>query len=439
MKKHIVILLTIIFYSNGYAQNQVIPLTNQEKLETLNSIKNILKENYIFPEITDKIVLLIESNQKKSKYNSIRNPNTFAEILTNNIQSFNNDKHLRVLFEPDRIAKLEVVVSAEDSIKFEQEYISNLKKNNYYFKQVKILDGNIGYLDLRKFRDPKYAGETAISAMNFLSNSDAVIIDLRNNGGGTPKMVQLIASYFFNSEVVQLSSVYKRKERITKQFWTLPFVSGKRMPDVPLYILTSSSTFSAAESFAYDMQSLKRAIIIGETTGGGAHPGGRIKATEKFNVWTPTGRAINPITKTNWEKVGVIPQVETSSKEALLTAHIMALDSLKRKNEKLNEERYYEWHLQALNAEKKPFDVHPAILKKYIGNYGIRTISLEKSNLYYQRNNSTKLKLIPLSDNTFMLTGISDFRIKFVKNESDSLTLIGIYEDGKVVEYPKIE
>lgn len=345
MKKYILLVLAI-YSTHTFGQVNTTFIDKQEKIETINSVKNILEENYIFPEITNKIIALVDKNITTGKYDSINNSAEFAKILTKDIQSFNQDRHLRILFEPERIAKEEKVISVEDSLQFEKEYILNLKRNNYFFKEVRILQGNIGYLDLRKFRDPKYAGETAVSAMNFLSNTDAVIIDLRNNGGGTPKMVQLIASYFFDSDVVQLSSVYKRKERITKQFWTLPFVSGKRMPDIPLYILTSSRTFSAAENFAYDLQSLKRAIIIGETTGGGAHPGGRIKASEKYNVWTPTGRAINPVTKTNWEKVGVIPDIKTHKKDALKTAHIKALKTLKSKNIKAT--NYYENILKTL-------------------------------------------------------------------------------------------
>ena len=201
--------------------------------------------------------------------------------------------------------------------------MASLKRNNYFFKEVKILEGNIGYLDFRKFREPEYGIETVVSAMGFLSNTDAIIIDLRNNGGGSPNMVQFICSYFFKDESVHLNSIYKR------------------MPDVPLYILTSNRTFSAAEEFSYNLQKLNRAVIIGETTGGGAHPGGRIKATNKFNVWTPTARSINPITNSNWEGIGVVPDINIPANEALIEAHLEALDSLKRVNTDAESKEYY--------------------------------------------------------------------------------------------------
>lgn len=429
--------LLILITQNTVGQEKAVYIDREEKIETIKQVQNILEENYIFPEITDQIIALLDMNTMSGKYDSVNNAANFAQILTNDIQSFNHDRHLRVLFEPRKIAEKQKVISPEDSLQFEKKYIADLKRNNYFFRAVTILPGNIGYLDLRKFKDPKYAGITAVSAMNFLSNSDAIIIDLRNNGGGTPKMVQLLASYFFDSEVVQLSSVYKRNEKITKQFWTLPFVSGKRMSDIPLYILTSNRTFSAAEQFAYDLQSLKRAFVIGEVTGGGAHPGGRIKATEKFNVWTPTGRAINPITKSNWEKIGVIPHHKVAAEDALLTARIMALDSLKKK--KVHDKKYYEWHLQLLNSVKKPFDIDVSILKTYEGTYGIRSIRLENDTLFYKREDGPKLKLIPINNNTFIFDNQPDFRIKFSKDKNETLRLLGLYEDGKVITYAKTE
>jgi hypothetical protein len=433
MKNHktlLTIILLISFINYGFAQKNKLLLADIEKAETIKAIGNIINENYIFPEVSDKIIHLINSKLKDGQYESIKDPNKFADILTSDIQSFNNDKHLRVLFEPNRIAKSEIAVSAEDSIRFEQEYILNLKRNNYYFKETKILEGNIGYLDLRQFEYPEYAGETAISAMSFLSNSDAIIIDLRNNGGGTPKMVQLLASYFFKNEAILLNSVYKRNENITKQFWTLPYVEGKRMPNVPLYILTSSRTFSAAEEFCYDLQSLKRAIIVGTTSGGGAHPGGRIKATDKYNVWTPTGRAINPITNTNWEGVGIKPNVKTPAKEALFMAHIKALDSLKNQSVDIESKKYYKWHLETVKAKKRPINIALSTLKTYTGNYGIRTIGIDDGKLYYQRKNSKKYVLIPMSKDTFIIEELSHFRIQFLFDNNKAMAIKDLKENG---------
>lgn len=336
MKQHVIlsILVFSIFYQMGYSQVSGDTLTKSEKIETINSVGEIINENYVFPEISHEIARVLQRKFKNGSYDSIVDPSEFADVLTKDVQSFNGDRHLRVLFEPERILKQKEVVNAEDSIEYHREQLKSLRRNNYGFEELTILEGNIGYLKLTDFADPAYAGETVASTMTFLNNTDAIIIDLRNNGGGTPKMVQLIASYFFEDEPVHLNSFYKRQENITKQFWTLPYVSGNRRPNVLLYVLTNRNTFSAAEEFCYDLKQLNRATIIGETTVGGAHPGGRIEATGKYNVWTPTGRAINPITNTNWEGVGVSPHIEVPADEALITARNMALDSLESVNSK---------------------------------------------------------------------------------------------------------
>jgi hypothetical protein len=136
-------------------------------------------------------------------------------------------------------------------------------------------------------------------------------------------MVQYLCSYFFDKKV-HLNSLYFRAGNRTIDFWTLDEVNGQKMPDVPLFVLTSERTFSGAEEFSYNMQTQKRATLIGQTTGGGANPGGTRRINEKLEVFIPTGKAINPITKTNWEGVGVIPEVKTSPDETFSKAHELA-------------------------------------------------------------------------------------------------------------------
>jgi C-terminal processing protease CtpA/Prc len=184
---------------------------------------------------------------------------------------------------------------------------------------VAILPGNIGYLKLNGFVDAQIAGPTAVAAMNFLANADALIVDLRDNGGGSPSMIQLLSSYFFE-ERVHLNSFYIRRTDEWEEFWTHDQVQGPRMTEMPIFVLTSGRTFSAAEEFTYNLKNLERATIVGETTRGGAHP--VTGSTIPFDGFTigmtiPYGRAVNPVTGTNWEGTGIDAHIEVPADDAL--------------------------------------------------------------------------------------------------------------------------
>jgi hypothetical protein len=236
---------------------------------------------------------------------------------------------------------------------------------------------------------------------------------------------------------MHLNSFYTRKENKTKQFWTLPYVPGKRLPDVQLYILTSSSTFSAAEEFTYDLKHLNRTVIVGETTGRGAHPGGSIYATDNYKVWAPTGRAINPITNTNWEGVGVIPHIKTSEKDALIAAHLKALDSLKSVNTDTFRNDFYDCHIGTSKAIQTPVKVPLSSLKSYVRTYGDLTISLENDVLFYHRGSVSKLKLTPVGNSNFQYGEFTDVRIVFLKTKDEVNALMTKNVYGRSDTYKK--
>jgi hypothetical protein len=203
-----------------------------------------------------------------------------------------------------------------------------MARDNFGLTRLDILKGNIGYLQFRVLAPPEVAGDTYIAAMNYLANTDALIIDLRTCMGAiSPDAIPMLCSYFF-ARPTHLNDLYWRPDNSTRQLWTWAHVPGKRYLEKPIYLLTSRSTFSGAEELAYDLRNLKRATLIGETTGGGAHGGGDRRADDHFTVWVPFGRAINPITKTNWEGVGVTPDVAVPAVRALHQAHTTALQHL---------------------------------------------------------------------------------------------------------------
>lgn len=329
-----VVIAPFLLPLQAQAQPEAGGLTDHEVSVSIDSISSKLIQNYVFPEVAKKMSLELKSNLKSGMYGSLTNPADLAARLTRDLREISKDKHLMVVYNPAVIAR-EMAMTAEQRLNEEAEWLkeleTNLKRDNYGFREVKVLDGNIGYLDLREFVDPKYGSETLAASMDLLKQTRAIIIDLRQNDGGHPEMVQLFASYFFASQRVHLANHYNRPKDELTGSWTFSTVAGTRMPEVDLYILTSSKTFSAAEAFSYELQQLKRATIVGERTAGGAHLTGSVIATDKFYVRIPQGRTTSPVTNSNWEGVGVTPDINVNADEALKTAISKAQEKIKNR------------------------------------------------------------------------------------------------------------
>lgn len=283
-----------------------------------------LNDSYVFAETAKKMETDIRNRISSKEYDNVTSARDFAAKLTADLQSVSKDKHLRVRYSfdkyPERTDRREP--TAEE---IEQNRWFN-KRINYGFERVERMNGNIGYIDLRGFNDHQAGAETVAAAMSFLQNTEALIFDLRQNGGGSPAMIQLISSYLFGDKPVHLNDLYWRKENKTDEFWTKPEQAKIKFTNKDIYVLTSNYTFSGAEEFSYNLKNLKRALIIGETTGGGAHPGGMVRLADHFGVFIPIGRAINPISKTNWEGTGVEPDIKVPKEQALKVAYKMALE-----------------------------------------------------------------------------------------------------------------
>ena len=300
------------------------------RAQVIDAVIKRLNDSYVFPETAKAMESAVRERVARKEYDQINSAKALAETLTAHLQAISKDKHLRVRYsyEPIPMRAERNEPTAEERERFRLYG----RRINYGFEKIERLQGNVGYLDLRGFFDAEGGAETVAAAMNFLANTDALIIDLRQNGGGSPEMVALISSYLFGNEPVHLNSLYWREGNRTQEFWTKASVPGKRFQGKDVYVLTSSRTFSGAEEFSYNLKNLKRATIIGETTGGGAHPGGGFRIHEHFGMFVPTGRAINPISKTNWEGTGVKPDIEVPAEQALKTAHILALQKVLEQN-----------------------------------------------------------------------------------------------------------
>lgn len=288
-------------------------LDTAARSEVVTALADLMAEHYVFADAGRRCGERLRADLAAGAFDGATDRPALAVQLTQALQAETADKHLRVRPwarpAPER----------DDASRAEHEQRAQLEaaRENHGFEQVLRLPGNVGLLDLRHFASPgPAAAATAHAAMAFLAHSDALIVDLRQNGGGSPEMVQLLCSYLF-AERTHLNSLWWRKEGTAQEFWTLDELPGARMSDVPVFVLTSGSTFSGAEEFAYNLRTRERATLIGETTGGGAHPGDEFPLPGEMAVFISVGRAINPVTGTNWEGTGVTPHVACPADEAL--------------------------------------------------------------------------------------------------------------------------
>ncbi len=312
--------------SAQYGPEPDFTVTAAERKQVIDNAIARLNDTYVFPDVAKKMEQAVRAREAKGEYANITSARELAEKLTADFREVSKDKHLGLSYSnepiPDR-APNEIATAAE--LEQQRAFAS---KVNYGFEKVERLQGNIGYVDVRGFMPPEIGGETASAAMTFIADTDALIVDLRFNGGGEPAMIAYLTSYLFD-EPTHLNDIWTRSDNSTQQWWTAGYVPGRRFGGKkPIYVLTSNRTFSGGEEFAYNLKNLKRGTILGETTGGGAHPVNGVKVSEHFEIGVPFARAISPITKTNWEGTGVTPDISMPAPQALDSAYLMALENV---------------------------------------------------------------------------------------------------------------
>ena len=247
----------------------------------------------------------------------------FADLLTTQMRAASHDMHLVMEYSHNNIPDGPPAQTPMELARYRE----NLKQNNCFIRKTSILPHNIGYLKIDWFAELSVCRQTAVGAMASLNQTDAVIIDLRDNAGGFPDMVSLIASYFFDHP----EYMYGPRGAPNEESWTHSPVAGNRLADKPVFILTSATTWSGAEQFSYDLKMLKRATLVGETTRGGAHAGVFHRIADHFGMGIPEEKPINPFGKADWEGVGVQPDVKVRATDALATAEDLARVALQKK------------------------------------------------------------------------------------------------------------
>jgi retinol-binding protein 3 len=392
----------------------------------ITDLANSIRENYVFPEKGEEAAEMLEQNAEAGAYEGLEGQQ-LAQRLTQDLQTVTHDLHFGIRPAPAEAPAGEIQIMPQ--------------RRQSPVAKIERLDGNIGYLDFRAFQPLNQIEPQVHAMMQLLEGSDALIIDMRRNGGGHPETVQLICSYLFpKDKPVHLNSLYFRPTDETTEWWTEPKkVKGEGFADVPVWVLTSRRTFSAAEEFTYNLQTRKRATIVGETTGGGAHPVDGFRVGE-FVAMIPVGRAINPITGTNWEGTGVTPDIAVPAPEALSVAIELALDQLVQ-SENPAIAREAEWALLTNRVENASFDISEQDMIEVAGNYGQRQITLKDSTLWYNRTGVSRnpTRLLSADTDVFVLEGMNGFRLEVDRTPDGSIKgLRGIYQAGHT-DYSKRE
>jgi Peptidase family S41/N-terminal domain of Peptidase_S41 in eukaryotic IRBP len=306
--------------------------------EIVTTALALLRANYVFPELAEQAATAVEARLEAGEYDHL-DEITLTDLVTRHLREVCEDKHLALRLgggpppgPPPGHRREREEPKDHEAKRLAMRQMGRL--DNFGIHRVERLDGNVGYLDVRRVAVPANAGPAIAAAMELVTGTYALIIDLRHNHGGSPEGVVFWCSYLFPERPTHLNDIFHADTGETRQFWALPYVPGTRYIDRPVYVLTSSHTFSGGEDFGYTLQALGRAELIGETTGGGAHPTRPFPVSPAVHIAIPFARSINPVTGTNWQGTGVVPDVAVPEAQAYDTAyakalaHVLAMDDV---------------------------------------------------------------------------------------------------------------
>lgn len=371
-----------------------------------DSIAKVLEGRYADSAVAVRLAAHLRARLAAGAYDRQTMPADLGVAIMRDLQSVIADKHLRISYEPEREYTLAPAsgpggAPAGGAVRWNRidgRDSATIARTNFAFDAVERLPGNVGYLRLSQFVPLDDSRETAIAAMAFLANSDAMIVDLRDNVGGSPELVELILSYFFDPEPVTLLTTYGRFAQITTERRTLREIPGRRMPRAELYVLTSGNSASSAEMFAYAVQQTRRGTVIGETTAGAGNGGAKLSVGFGLALFVPQFQVING---PGFERTGVSPDVATPREEALAMAHRMALERLAAAEAEPRVKAERAWALELLRAQQQPVAVDASELKRYAGTYGTRTMHVEGGHLVSVGSTGWKTPLVPLGNGIF--------------------------------------
>ncbi|HEX6748718.1 MAG TPA: S41 family peptidase [Longimicrobium sp.] len=410
----------------------------------VDSAAKLLASNYAFADTGQMLAAHLRARLASGAFDGARTEEQLGEILTREMQAFNHDGHLYAAYRPAPGSAAAAMLAAwrngnplrGDGPRPEPsaEEVAAMRRQNYGFTRVDRLDGNVGYLEITGFTSAPEATRAIDAAMAFLSHVDVLIVDLRRNGGGD-EMADYVASYFL-SDGTKLVWNYTRIMGDTMRNVSGPVGGAKRL-DIPVYVLTSTRSFSAAEAFAFTLQSAGRAKTVGTRTGGGGYNNMIFPLTDEMGISISIGSAFYPATGRGWEGAGVQPDIAVRAEDALAAAHADALKTLGERETDARRKAELAWTREVVEAALHPLAVSAAELAAYAGTYGTRVVTVDGGRLLYQRRADRPTEpLTALSATEFAPTGTE--RVGFVRDASGAVTALVVRTaSGSTTTYQK--
>lgn len=381
-----------------------------------------IAERYFDAKKGERIASELRAAAAKGEFDALTDVFKLSDALTQRLQS--EDRHFRVIW--DKRAEPAASATTSDVVpRIDGE--TGMRYQNFGFRTAQVLQGNVGYIDMTAFADfrsfDEPARKAADAALALVANSEALIIDLRSNGGGSPAMVGYLASAFLKKGAPVFNTFHSRNGPVGDESPEVWYAQPR--PEWPLVILTSKRTASAAESFSYTLQNAGRAQVVGERTAGAANPGGMNALIDGFALFVSDGTPINPISKTNWETVGVIPGIEVKADEALLRAHVLALETAAKQAQGPLAD-LHRWFLDGLKAKAAP---QPANAEEFAGVYGGARYLASKGKLLRVKRSGAEVEMVAMGKDLFVDAEDMRIRVRFSRNQSgavDALTLLAL-------------
>jgi hypothetical protein len=385
----------------------------------------LVRENYVFPDKAEAVAKELRKNLEAGKYASLKRPDDFLEGVNRDMQAAAGDKHLRIGNNPRIVDQLrkEAAGASEPS----PEYLKMLHGQNFRLRRVEVLDGNIGFFKLDNFVEMQFMGAALAGAMEFLRHTSTVILDLTDNGGGHAATSGFLMSYFLPNGTVTGES-WNRKTGRTETSRIERAPDAGLVFEMPLFILVSERTASAAEGLAYTLQQLKRAVVVGRATKGMANPGEQFPVDDRFFIMVPTTLIKNAVSGTNWEGTGVAPDVVIAPEKALTMALAEALEALARTNPA--DSTRLSFLARGYEAELAPREAPAGLLEQCVGEYeGGRRIALECGGLVFRYGDVVR-NLTFMGDSVFLVEGRKDYGLSFPIEAGKAAALEVLWYDG---------